>query len=274
MPRSLALTAQPDERLNQPKGNPRVFFVNADCLPMIDCCKVNGNRLTIMSTTFQKLEPVSKKVRIVALLREAMISGAIRGGEQIVEAKIAQQFGVGQGLIREALIDLEHQGFVRRTPFSGTHVHALTLKDAQQIFEMRSALEPLAFSLAARNAKEADITELAELVGKTKIAAKAEDLDSFFDSHLAFRKIIWTLSGNSYVQQSLERVVIPLYALYLIRQSHNRKGLFQTIKDCLEHEDRIVAAFRKRDSKEAQRVASEFLKTMREYLATRLVPET
>jgi DNA-binding GntR family transcriptional regulator len=176
-------------------------------------------------------------------------------------------------LIREALIDLEHQGFVRRTPFSGTHVHALKLEDAQQIFEMRIELEPLAFSLAAANATDRDIEELADLVEKTKIACKAEDLDSFFDSHLAFRKKIWQLSGNNYVQQALERVVIPLYALYLIRQSYNRKGLFQTIKDCLEHEDKILAALRKKDGKQARRVAHEFLTRMREYLATRLVPE-
>jgi DNA-binding GntR family transcriptional regulator len=227
-----------------------------------------------MSTTFQKLEPVSKKVRVVALLREAMISGAIKGGEQIVEAKLAQQFGVGQGLIREALIDLEHQGFVRRTPFSGTHVHALTLKDAQQIFEMRIELEPLAFFLAARHATDGDIAELRDLVEKTKIASKAADLDSFFDSHLAFRKAIWKLSGNSYVQQALERVVIPLYALYLMRQSSNRTGIFQTITDCLEHEDKVIAAFENKDGKEARRVARDFLTRMREYLATRLVPET
>ncbi|HEX4999829.1 MAG TPA: GntR family transcriptional regulator [Terriglobia bacterium] len=225
-----------------------------------------------MSTTFQKLEPVSKKVRIVTLLREAMVSGGIKGGEQIVEAKIAQQFGVGQGLIREALIELEHQGFVRRTPFSGTHVHALDLKDAQQIFEMRIELEPLAFSLAVDNASDEDVAELADLVEKTKIAAAAGDLDSFFDSHLAFRKTMWKLSGNIYVQQALERIVIPLYALYLMRQSYNRNGLFQTITDCIEHEDKILAALRKRDSKQARRVACDFLTRMRDYLATRLVP--
>src|SRR2546423_4049908 len=101
-----------------------------------------------MSSTFQKIEPISKKTRVVALLREAIISGAIQSGEAIVEGKIAQQFGVGQGLIREALIDLEHQGFVQRTPFSGTQVIRLSSEDAQLIFDIRIALEPLAVSLA------------------------------------------------------------------------------------------------------------------------------
>src|SRR6516164_9224395 len=116
-----------------------------------------------MSPTFQKIEPVSKKTRIVAQLKEAVISGTIKSGEQIVEGKIAQQFGVGQGLIREALIELEHQGFVERIPFAGTQVTALTLQDAQQIYDIRIELEPLAFFLAGQNAEVHHIGELREI---------------------------------------------------------------------------------------------------------------
>src|SRR5262245_1329240 len=101
-----------------------------------------------MLPTFQKIEPISKKARIVATLREAIISGRIKSGEQIVEGKLAQQLGVGQGLVREALIELEHQGFVQRTPFAGTQVTELTIQDAQQIYDLRIELEPLAFFLA------------------------------------------------------------------------------------------------------------------------------
>src|SRR5438093_13121664 len=120
------------------------------------------------SSIFQKIEPVSKKVRVVASLKEAILSGAIRSGEQIVEGKIAQQFGVGQGLIREALIELEHQGFVQRTPFSGTQVTRLTLDDARQIFDLRIELEPLAIWLAGRTATPEQINEFAELSAKAK----------------------------------------------------------------------------------------------------------
>src|SRR5947207_583239 len=171
------------------------------------------------SATFQKVEPISKKARVAASLREAIISGAIQSGEQIVEGKVAQQFGVGQGLIREALIELEHQGFVQRTPFSGTQVPKLSLEDAQQIFDIRIELEPLAFSLAGQKATADQISELTQVAAKAKQGAKADDLDMFFDNHLAFRKKIWDLSGNRYLKQTLERVVIPLYALYLIRRS-------------------------------------------------------
>src|SRR5438128_3098147 len=113
-----------------------------------------------MALILQKIEPISKKTRIVAPLREAIIAGAIKSGDQIVEGKLAQQLGVGQGLIREALIELEHQGFVQRSPFSWTQVTTLTNEDANQIYEIRIEVEPLAFTLAAEKASREQIAEL------------------------------------------------------------------------------------------------------------------
>src|SRR5207244_13293015 len=129
-----------------------------------------------MSATFQKIEPVSKKARAVNLLKESILWGTIQSGEQIVEGKLAQQFGVGQGLIREALIELEHHGFVLRTPFSGTQVPKLSLEDAQQIFDIRIELEPLAFGLAAHRASAKDLSELQELLERAKAGATGGDL--------------------------------------------------------------------------------------------------
>jgi DNA-binding GntR family transcriptional regulator len=225
-----------------------------------------------MPLTLQRIEPISKKARIVASLREAMISGAIRSGEQIVEGKIAQQLGVGQGVIREALIELEHQGFVQRTPFAGTQVTELTLQDAQQIYDVRIELEPRAFFQAGQNAHAQHIFELKELANKAKIASEAKDLAVFFENHLAFRRKVWTLSGNRYLLQILERVVIPLYALYVIRQSYNLEGIFQTTIDCTDHQDRVLAAYEQKNIEEAREVARDFLIRMKEYLGTRLPP--
>jgi len=226
-----------------------------------------------MSSTFERIEPVSKKTRVVSVLKGAILSGAVKGGEQIVEAKLAQEFGVGQGLIREALIELEHCGFVQRTPFTGTTVTSLKLEDAQQIFEMRIELEPLAFSLAAKKANAQDIAILNELHRKTKLEAQSENLEGFFEVHLNFRKKVWEMSGNSYLQQALERVVIPLYALYLIRRSYNREGIIQTVFECIDHQDKILEAFGRKDEEAARQVARNFLMKMKEYLGTRLVPE-
>jgi DNA-binding GntR family transcriptional regulator len=225
-----------------------------------------------MPVTFQKIESISKKARIVNALKQAILSGQIKSGEQIVEGKLAQQLGVGQGLIREALIELEHHGFVQRTPFAGTQVTELTIGDAQQIYDLRIELEPLAFALAGPHVQGQELSELKELAERTKIASKAGDLPVFFENHLAFRKKIWQLSGNRFLQQSLERVVIPLYALYVIRQSYNLEGIIQTTIDCTEHQDRVLAFYEQKSFEEARETARYFLKRMKEFLGTRLPP--
>jgi DNA-binding GntR family transcriptional regulator len=225
-----------------------------------------------MPITLGKIEPISKKTRIVTSLREVMISGEIRSGEQIVEAKIAQQLGVGQGVIREALIELEHQGFVQRTPFAGTQVTALTLQDAQQIYDIRIELEPFAFFLAGPNLKTQQLSELREMAEKAKAASKTGNLDAFFESVLAFRKAVWALSGNRHLQQILERLVIPLYALYVIRQSCNLEGILQTTIDYTNHQSKILAAYDQKSFEEARETARFFLISMKDYLGTRLPP--
>ncbi len=228
--------------------------------------------MTNSSTIFQKLQPVSKKTRVVSTLKEAILSGALQSGDQIVEGKLAQQLGVGQGLIREALIELEHQGFVQRSPFSWTQVTKFTNEDAEQIFEIRIEVEPLAFALACRKAGPDQIAELWDLANKAKQGAASEQLDIFFENHLAYRRRVWDLSGNRFLKETLERLVAPLYALYLMRANFNREGLSQTIQDCILHQEETLRAFEAGNPEEAARVVRDFLQLMRDNLGSKLLP--
>jgi DNA-binding GntR family transcriptional regulator len=226
-----------------------------------------------LGTIFQKLQPVSKKIRVVETLKEAILTGALQSGDQIVEGKLAQQLGVGQGLIREALIELEHQGFVQRSPFSWTQVTTLTNADAEQIYEIRIRLEPLAFALAAQTATAEQIAGLRELIAKAREGAVMQALPAFFESHLAYRRKVWELSGNRFLRETLERLVAPLYALFLMRADFNREGLLQTIEACLVHQEETLRAFDARDAQEAERVVRKFLEQMQHYLGSKLLPE-
>ena len=220
---------------------------------------------------FAKLEPISKKTRVIAHLRDAILSGAIRPGEQIVEGKVAQEFGVGQGLIREALIELEHQGFVQRTPFSSTQVTTFSLEDAQQIFDVRIQLEPMAIELAAKNASAEEIAELWEMTTEAKRAAEAGDTDTFMEGLLECRRKIWRLSGNKYLEETLERLVVPLYVLYVIRGGRS-EGRSDDLSDPATHQEDVVKALQAGDVEGAKRAAREFLERRRNGLGSELVP--
>jgi DNA-binding GntR family transcriptional regulator len=60
------------------------------------------------------------------MMKQAILTGKIEPGEAIVENKVAQDPGVGTPLVREALIELEHQGFVQRFPYRATYVTKLS----------------------------------------------------------------------------------------------------------------------------------------------------
>ena len=224
------------------------------------------------SITFQKLQPVSKKTQVVTTLKDAILSGNLQPGDQIVEGKLAQQLGVGQGLIREALIELEHQGFVQRSPFSWTQVTTFTNEDAEQIFEIRIKVEPLAFTLAATKASPEEVAELRDLTAKAREGAASQDLAVFFEKHLAYRRRVWDLSGNRFLKETLERLVAPLYALYLMRSNFNREGMFQTIEDCLVHQEETLRAFEAGNYPEVARIVGSFLQQMKDSLGSRLLP--
>jgi len=62
------------------------------------------------------IQPISKKNQVVLAIKEAILTGSINPGDQIVESRIARELGSGIPLVREALIELEQDGFVQKTP--------------------------------------------------------------------------------------------------------------------------------------------------------------
>jgi DNA-binding GntR family transcriptional regulator len=166
---------------------------------------------------FEQIHPISKKDRIVTVMKEAIISGKLNSGDPLVENRIAQQFKVGQPLVREALIELEHQGFVQRFPYRGTIVTTLNRDDVEQIFRLRIELESLAIEWAKPNTTPADIAMLRGFVARMESGAKELDLAQFYENDLALHEKIWELSGNKYLADMLKRTVVPLFAFFLMK---------------------------------------------------------
>ena len=170
------------------------------------------------------IQPISKREQVVQAIKDAILSGTIEPGASIVESKIAQQLGAGVPLIREALIELEHQGFVQRTPYKGTTVTKLSPADIKRIFRLRVELEALAIEWAKENIKAADLEDLRRRIQRMEEAARVVDLAQFYENDLAFHRAIWVLSDNTYLVDALERVVSPLFAFFLMKTNRQRES--------------------------------------------------
>src|SRR2546423_86063 len=111
--------------------------------------------------------------RVSDLIKEAILSGKLDPGDRIVEMKLAKDLGVGTTAVREALFELEYQGFVSRITGKGTFVTQLTAEDVEQILRVRLELEGLAVELLQERATESDLAPLEKSIAGMRSAAKA-----------------------------------------------------------------------------------------------------
>ena len=178
----------------------------------------------------QHIKPISKKDQVIEMIKGAILSGKMEPGDPIVENKVAQDLGVGTPLVREALIELEHQGFVQKFPFKGTSVTKLSPTEIEHIFRLRVELEALAIEWAKKNATPADIQELRQLADGMSRGAQHMELDSFYENDIAFHRKLWRMSGNPYLVDTLERLVVPLFAEFVRRRAKGRTSVLEERK--------------------------------------------
>ncbi|NJK81150.1 MAG: GntR family transcriptional regulator [Chloroflexaceae bacterium] len=79
--------------------------------------------------------------RYQGVSRGAITQGAYKPGDRIVETRIAQQLGVSQALVREAIRDLESLGLLESAPFRGAWVRQITPEEVSQFYTVRAVLE-------------------------------------------------------------------------------------------------------------------------------------
>ena len=150
-----------------------------------------------------KARPLERRVfreEIREQLIEDILNGRLAPGARIVETRIAQQFGVSQGPVREALRDLELFGFVVSSPFRGTQVRKISTEELLEIYPIRAALEGVAARAAAGRIDQATLDHLEVLIGVMREAAARDDHRAEADADHNFHHAIVKASGNRMVE--------------------------------------------------------------------------
>src|SRR5438105_976961 len=132
-------------------------------------------------TVFPQLEAVSLAEGVVTALKDAFFSGKLKPGAGIVERQIAQQMNVGTPVVREALIALKHEGFVRRVKNKATFVTSFDAEEVRQLYTLRVELETLALQWARPLATKSDIAHLKSLVDRLVDAGERADRRGFLE---------------------------------------------------------------------------------------------
>ena len=207
----------------------------------------------------QVIELVRLRQDVAGKLRQAILHGSPGPGERLVERKLAAQFGASVPVIREALVQLEAEGFVTKSPNSSSCVTQYSPEDVEQTFALRKVLEGYAMEEATRRATPEQIQSLDSRYLDMLDAARSGDSMLFLRSAYSFKQYTWEIAGNRFLAATLERLIQPQFAFLAIRL-HTGKTL-DLIQDAYLHLP-LLEAIKSKDVEGSRQTTKEVLDEM------------
>lgn len=200
-------------------------------------------------TQDSKSRPLERRVfreEIREQLIEDILNGRLQPGARIVETRIAHQFGVSQGPVREALRDLELFGFVVSSPFRGTQVRKISTQDLLEIYPIRAALEGVAARAAAVRIDEPTLAHLQELIEIMREAAVGDDHRTAVDADQEFHHTIVKASGNRMLEHIWQTMRLSVTTCVTHSLTH------RSLHEIAERHVNVLEALRARDPQRAE----------------------
>ncbi len=208
--------------------------------------------MTSLNTKNVENRYVTKREMVYRILRENIISGHLKPGSRLVLRAIAEELGVSELPVREALRRLEAERLVKVTPHSGAEVVGLCPHDIREIFAIRSVLEGYATRLAAPNISSEVLLELRELTEKMKDYALQGDAQSVGILNREFHRKIYELSPFP----RLQKLIFDLWD-----ESERSRAVFtfdqrRPLESVKEHEA-ILDAIEAGDGQQVEQIVRE-----------------
>ncbi|MDD2212789.1 MAG: GntR family transcriptional regulator [Clostridia bacterium] len=204
---------------------------------------------TVKLDNFKPLRDV-----VFETIREAIIKGALKSGDRLMENQLAEEMGVSRTPVREAIRKLELEGFVIVIPRKGAYVSEMSFKDVHEVYEIRAVLESLACGLAAERAARSEIEEMERYLFEENDYLYHEDILLTVRTDIGLHELIYKATRNEKILSlisNLKEQVYRLRSTSITLPGRKKNSL-------LEHQG-IVEAISQRDVELAQRLGQEHI---------------
>ena len=152
------------------------------------------------------LDLTSLRDQVYQYHRDEMHNGNLLPGSYINMKEISQQLGISKTPLRDAIIQLECEGFVSILSRRGVLVNKLTLQDIKNSIEIVGALEAVAIVSVFDKFKPTHIEEMERLNAEMILTISQEDFDRYYELNIAFHDVFLNLSKN----MALRRIIMPI----------------------------------------------------------------
>jgi len=216
--------------------------------------------MPIVNASSTDSEPQSGRAWVREHIQSMILNGELRPGAKILQLQLAEQCGVSQGIVREALLELQAFGLVETIHNRGMFVGRITPERLFESLDVRAVLEGLAARLCAEHTTRAQVRELGELAEQVYGKAMAHDPEdmTLLDRQLHDRII--ELSGNA----TISRLAAEHRALGLIIRAGRDP---QRVRE--EHRA-LLRAIEEGRGDEAERLMKQHICAVKEALRQRL----
>jgi DNA-binding GntR family transcriptional regulator len=146
------------------------------------------------------VSPASFKNKAYAALKDVIVSMDVyrsRSDIRLDERRLAQDFGISRTPVREAMAQLEREGFVRSVPRRGIYVVRKTRREVIEMITAWAALESMAARLITEIAGDGDIASLRRMFTKFEDGELHARLDEYSEVNIEFHQSIIRMSRNT-----------------------------------------------------------------------------
>ena len=144
-------------------------------------------------------------------LERMILAGDLAAGAKLNEASVADLLGVSRGPVREAFRALEESGLVRLEKNRGVFVRQISVAEADEIYEVRAALDEWVGRRLAQTATAGELKELRGIVDRMDRAAAKNDVDAYYPLNLEFHDRLVAFTGNAKLLATYRRLVNELH---------------------------------------------------------------
>ncbi|QRF59438.1 phosphonate utilization associated transcriptional regulator [Variovorax sp. UC122_21] len=170
-------------------------------------------------------------------IERLIMTGELPVGSRINESELSQRFNTSRGPIREALRALEEAGLVRNEKNRGVFVREIAFEEADEIYELREALEEIIGRRVALAIKPDAVERLRAMLDAMRSAAQAQDVEQYAQLNLQFHEILLDTAGSKKLTETYKRLVKELH-LFRMRALDSGGGLRVSAD---EHRDIVEA---------------------------------
>ncbi|PRB43050.1 GntR family transcriptional regulator [Arthrobacter sp. MYb23] len=156
--------------------------------------------ISLEEGTTSRAQPLRE--RVIADIREMILSGRVGQGTVLPETDLAEQLGVSRGPVRDALAALQREGLVTLRPNRRARVVSLGLRDVEEIYSLRGQLERLAVQRAALNVTDIDLAAMRKILNRMDSALERQDLIELSQLDTGFHDRIYEASRHDRLYRS------------------------------------------------------------------------